>query len=166
MKTLEKLYEVIKEQGMFEGFEECESCIVRCSRKQNIHWLLPEETIRLRGFMGAKKISGAYFFNGGLCSLLAEKGCGIYLTRPLECRLNPLSIYEIDSELYWILYTECPVVKNKGTKRFIERLKPGIERVSPFITPELREEFTKISKAIKSFDPLVEGRDFIKVGKL
>jgi len=165
MRTLKRLYEAINEQKIFDNFDECTECPVVCSRKQNIHWLLPEEAGRLKEFMKVTKIGDAYFFEGGLCPLLKDKHCSIYSDRPLECRLNPLSIYEIEGDLYWIVYLECPIMKKRG-KEFIEKLKMGIKSISPFITRSMKGEFRKISKAIKSFDPLVEGRDFIRIAKL
>lgn len=160
------LYKVINELRMFEDFEECKDCPVLCARKQNIHWLLPQEAEKLRGPMNVTKINDAHFFDGGLCPLLKEKHCSIYSERPLECRLNPLSVHEIEGELYWILYLECPIVKKRPKEEFIERLKLGITIITPFITEELKGEFRKISKAIKSFEPLIEERNFIRIAKL
>lgn len=162
MWKLENLYKAIKEQGMFEGFSECETCHVLCSRKQNIHWLLKEEAERLKEKMRISKIRDAYFFEGGLCPLLKDKRCSIYERRPLECRLNPVSIYEIDGKLYWILYTECPVVQRRKNL-LMKKLKGCLKKINPFVDEEIREEFRRISEAIKSFDPLVEGRDFIRI---
>jgi putative zinc- or iron-chelating protein len=38
----------------------------------------------------------------------SANGCGIYKSRPIDCRLFPLDIKLIDGRLTWIVYTTCP----------------------------------------------------------
>lgn len=46
---------------------------------------------------------------GGSCMFHSSTdGCQIYNSRPIDCRLYPLDIKLIDSQLTWIVYTTCP----------------------------------------------------------
>jgi Fe-S-cluster containining protein len=166
-KRIEKLYRVIDESHFFDHFTECSTCPVICARKKNIHWLLTVETERLKNLFSILKVKNAHFFEGGLCPLLKNKCCTIYQNRPLECRLNPISIYEIGDKLYWILYKICPAVKHANNlEEFISECKIFINKLESHIIPELRNEFREISRAIKTFDPLFHERDFIVLKKL
>ncbi len=158
---LESLYKTVAEQKTFSGFGECASCFQLCSRSKNIHWLLTEEAEKLSSFLNISKINGAFFFEGGLCRLLKDGHCSIYENRPLECRLNPLSIYEVGGQLHWIIYLSCPVVHKHPILEFLEVLGPKINSIEAAMSENVKNEFRSISRAINSFEPLVPGRDFL-----
>lgn len=53
---------------------------------------------------------------GFLCPNLGEKGCRIYLERPIDCRLYPyqmLPVYETSKSVKFLLYMEPHCVQNK-----------------------------------------------------
>lgn len=166
-QRIEKLYKAIDESHFFDHFTECSTCPILCARKKNIHWLLTVESEQLKNLLPVSKVKNAHFFEGGLCPLLNNKRCSIYNNRPLECRLNPISIYEIDGSLYWILYKICPAVKHAtDLDEFIMGCKNFINKLEPQITPGIQDEFRQISRAIKTFDPLVHEIDFIVLRRL
>ena len=167
IEEIEKLYKAIDESHFFDHFKKCSTCPVLCARKKNIHWLLTAEAKRLENLLPVSKVKNANFFEGGLCPLLKNKCCSIYQNRPLECRLNPVSIYEIGGHLYWILYKICPAVKHANDlDDFIVECKNFINKLEPHITPEMQIEFREISRDIKTFDPLVHEKDFILLRRL
>jgi len=164
---MENLYKAIDGSHFFDHFKKCSTCPVLCARKKNIHWLLTVEAEELKNLFSISKVKNAHFFEGGLCPLLKNKRCSIYQNRPLECRLNPISIYEIGGHLYWILYKICPAVKHANDlDDFIVECKNFINKLEPHITPEMQIEFREISRDIKTFDPLVHEKDFILLRRL
>lgn len=166
-QQIEKLYKAIDESHFFDHFTECPTCPVLCARKKNIHWLLTVETERLKNLLSVSKVKNTHFFEGGLCPLLKNKRCSVYKNRPLECRLNPISIYEIGSHFYWIVYKICPAVKHaEDLEGFVLKCKNFIDKLEPHITTEMQDEFRQISKAIKMFDPLIHEKDFIVLRRL
>jgi len=154
-KMAKELYEVFNAQSPFDNPDACSGCHVQCSRRQNARWLLDAEVPHLKGVLPVVEIKGASFFEGGSCPQFSGTGCKVYEKRPLECRLNPLSVYEIDGKLYWILYGICPRVGREG-EAFIKKLLSLADKMEPHFTEEIKENFRRISRAIKTFDPFKE----------
>jgi len=47
--------------------------------------------------------------NGDRCYFYRDGKCAIYSARPLDCRIFPFDIREVDGGLFWIVYTDlCP----------------------------------------------------------
>jgi Fe-S-cluster containining protein len=63
--------------------------------------------------------------------------CEIYAVRPLDCRLFPLDIAQIDGIYYWILWQYCLITDNDLT----ELLAFG-QQVLPLIADSLRDYAT------------------------
>ncbi len=163
-KDLEDLYSAIKEYTPFTEKSICETCPSLCSRDQKWHWLLPDEAERLKDKMLVEEKYGAFFFEGGQCPLIEGAHCSIYDSRPLECRLSPVSLYYMDKELFWIIDTGCPYLeKYENDKEFWNKVDGFISKIELYITEKMEKEFMDISEAIRNFDPLTEDEDFIKM---
>ncbi len=158
-KQAKELYNVFDKYSPFDNPNGCKGCPILCARKRNVHWLLDCELQHLKKILPISKTKNSYFFEGGLCSQLGNGKCRIYENRPFECRLNPLSIYEINGELYWIVYNECPRIQ-KGGEEFIKKLSEFADRIEPHLNKKIKDNFKEISAAIKKFEPLVEGKEF------
>jgi Fe-S-cluster containining protein len=165
---IKKLYQIIEKTGLFKNFPECKGCAIACIVKKNVTWLSNVEAKKSRNLLKISKEGKSYFFEAQPCPLLSkEKRCTIYKERPFECRVNPLTIYEIDGDLWWVLYTECPIVgKAKDLSKVISMAKEFIKQIEPYVTQNIRNELRQKSSDIRKFDPLIVGKDVIKVKKI
>src|SRR5436309_525118 len=78
--------------------------ISRSPAARNIafHEDLPEELRPLRKM--ARRSSGECIF------LTDDRQCAIYDIRPLDCRLFPLDLTELNGEIWWVIYHSfCPL---------------------------------------------------------
>ena len=65
--------------------------------------------------------------------------CGIYRSRPLDCRLFPLDVAKEDEKYYLILYTDvCPV----DPDLIGESIQPAIDEIFPLLKDYIREYST------------------------
>ena len=161
---LKKLYSVIEKNSIFKENKICENCPILCSRRQEWHWLLPEEAEKLKDKMPIKNKFDSFFFEGGKCPLLKNKNCSIYNNRPLECRLSPLAFYYNDNKLFWILDIKCPYFKRyKNNKIFWSKVNNFISEIEPYFTKKIVKNLIEISRAVRKLNPLIEKRDYIKI---
>jgi len=145
------LYQAFDKHSPFQDASECSGCPIICSREWNVHWLLDIEVQHLSELQ-IKKRGNAYFFKDGRCAKFNNM-CSIYQKRPFECRINPLSIYEIDDELCWIVYEICQRIKTGGVE-FIQKLEKVSRDLELYLTPDILENFRRISRVIRETEPL------------
>lgn len=163
LPKISELYAAFDRHSPFSSPEECEGCPVICARKRNVRWLLPEEVHHLRDELNISKTGNAYFFDGGPCPNFEEGKCKIYEKRPLQCRLNPLTIHEVEGELCWAAYKICHRFDREINLH--ETLLKLAEKIEHHIGEERRGHFREISSAIRKFDPFSEG-ELIMLRKL
>jgi Fe-S-cluster containining protein len=60
----------------------------------------------------------------GSCQFLVNGLCSIYESRPLECRIFPFDFEEVDGQLDWIIWEQCPAspaVEVESSLDYLER---------------------------------------------
>ncbi len=135
------------------GFTLCAEC-ARCER--SVVYLTPAEQGQARG-------AGLPLFGSGLTAMWNRLGCdcpfyeaatvscGIYVHRPLICRLFPLDILAgDDGQYWWVVYEACEEVRRgKLRSKLVElrRLAAEIDRRMP---RHLKEAF--VSDADRAVD--------------
>jgi Fe-S-cluster containining protein len=66
----------------------------------------------------------------GSCYFLDIKGtCNCYDKRPLECRLFPFDIKEMDNKLFWIVWDVCKATSELNCKESVEILEESILKI-------------------------------------
>lgn len=72
------------------------------------------------------------------CPFLREDGlCMIHPIKPIDCRLFPFDIAEIDGKLFWIVWQfNCPILDEED--RFEEYLREFEERLLPGFAQHMR----------------------------
>jgi Fe-S-cluster containining protein len=167
MEKLIALYEGLDLMNFMSGYCECRTCPMRCKREPYVHWLLPEEVESLSGtgqdiyqitISGRPNIK-AFFFRGGLCEFFTGEhdGCGIYKSRPLECRLNPISIYKSR----FIVYRECPVLLNHPHE-FVQNIQMIIPQLNIPLKPWY-SYFAHLSLVLPFVEPMIDQK-IIEIG--
>ena len=104
--------------------------------------------VRLRQEQGLVQLSGSP------CACQAGTRCGVYASRPLDCRLYPLDIVEWEGRLWWVIFLNC---------RYPEMLAPGLEARIPALEAELTTEVllpfrAQIAVTRSRWAPYAEGR--------
>ena len=131
---MKQFYEIFK--GI--DFSECSKCNSQCCF---FPWLLKEEySVHLDCF--GKTVtqinSTAFVLDKHRCKYVTKCRCGIYDTRPLDCRLFPLDIIEEKDAYYWCIFTVCPFHLTIRKK-----LIPLIEKLEKMITREIFDQYKK-----------------------
>lgn len=130
---IEELYSIFEN----EKFLECDGCSLCCY----FPWLLREEYDPHLEVFGKdiKDIEGvAFILDESRCKYAVNNRCGLYSDRPLDCRLFPLDIIEVDDEYWWCIFTICP--KHEDIKK---KLIPLIPKLENSITAEMFEQYKK-----------------------
>ena len=158
-KALIELYSKIDKYSFFQVKSVCHSCPRLCKRPFIWHWLFREEAARLINHLDIQQIEGAFFFNSGLCPKLHAKTCSIYVNRPLECRLSPLSLFYTEKDIWWIIDSNCPYyLKYKGNNDFWRKIFCFIQMIEPFIDDDMENEIIRISTAIIKTASYIDGK--------
>ena len=167
MKKLKTLYANLDDAGLTIAYEKCNVCPLRCRRETYVHWLLPEEYVFFRE-MGMDVLEiptpcnetiKAYFFKGGDCKYISKTGCIIYENRPLECRLNPISIYNSD----FVIYKNCPAFID-NSKKTLDNAKIVLPDLREILAP-WRKYFMYLTSVISQLQPSIKDEMFV-IGNL
>lgn len=96
------------------------------------------------------------------CIFLNKEGlCQIHSERPIDCRLFPFDIMNINKKFIWIIWkiNSCPIAKYQNfeevlkefEKEIIPEFKEDLEEYSNFRTDELKENYKfEILREVKS----------------
>ncbi|MCF7810439.1 YkgJ family cysteine cluster protein [bacterium] len=161
---MDLLYKRIESSTIFTSKEICKNCNSLCSRDWRWHWLLPDEAKKLSAYFDIKVIDKAHFFNDGLCPNLFNTECSIYERRPLECRLSPISIYQISRKLHWIFDLNCNYLNcYRLESDFKNRILNHISSLEKYFTEMDLNDISKISNVINKIQPFKENIDFVKL---
>jgi len=128
-----------------DGFTLCPEC-ERCER--SLVYLTPREQagareagIRLYGQGSATRLNRV----GCRCPnyLGPERGCEIYLDRPLICNLFPLDIveHEEDGRHWWVLFGACAEVERGRLRGRLEEARALAAEIDRRMPDELRRAF-------------------------
>ena len=131
--------EITEIYSLFEGieFNECDGCSICCY----FPWLLKEEyDPHLAVFdKDVKEINGvAFILDETRCKCAIDDRCTLYNDRPLDCRLFPLDIIEVNGEYWWCIFTTCP--KHDSIKK---KLIPLIPKLENCMTSKIFEQYKK-----------------------
>ncbi|MCD4818178.1 MAG: YkgJ family cysteine cluster protein [Candidatus Cloacimonetes bacterium] len=158
-KELRTLYKKIDDSQIFGDFNICKNCKNLCARKMQWHWLLSIEIQLFNYNLDISKKNEAFFFEGGKCPLLKDNQCSIYSKRPLECRLSPLSLLQLNEKFYWIIDIDCLYFKSYSKSKILN----FINIIEPYFTKKMLDDIKNISNAININNPLIEFKDYIKL---
>jgi hypothetical protein len=147
---VQKAYEV------FEGtsFPECDGCSLCCS----CPWLLKEESAAHPEIFKAttKTIEDVDFlWDDGVCKYVKDDRCSVYPNRPLDCRIFPLDVLEVDGVFWWAIYTTCP-----QHKIIRKRLLPLAAKLEKVITSKMWEQYLEETRVIKTAYPACKSGEF------
>ena len=57
------------------------------------------------------------------CKNLETNKCSIYSERPFDCRIFPIDVKQIKNKVVWILWENCPALKELDVNRFIDYIE-------------------------------------------
>jgi Fe-S-cluster containining protein len=75
----------------------------------------------------------------GSCVFLKDGQCSIHDKKPMECRIFPLEILEIDGKLTWVVWEICPVHSELGYEKLADEFeaemlkKYSLEGIKEFV---------------------------------
>lgn len=123
------------------GSKKCNECQCPCCTlnippfltSEDISRIISQENIPFKDFVekknrqDGKNVYYAKTYNNKNCIFYNKKTkkCGIYISRPVDCRLFPLDIIKLKNEYYWINYDICKVSK-KISNEIIEYANKNI----------------------------------------
>ncbi len=141
---LDSLYAVL--DGL--AFPWCEGCGECC----HMPWVMDEEPVTgvpIEVEQGARFIGGC-----GQCAAKVGTRCGIYTSRPLDCRLFPLDIVEHEGAYWWCIFQTC-----RHPSELAGVLVPLIPKLEAQLTPDLWQQFVRQIEVTKtSYAPYASGQ--------
>ena len=66
-----------------------------------------------------------------------SRKCGIYESRPIDCRLFPLDIIKIQQTFAWIMYSSCPVETPLLMAAALEMVASAVEKLLPLLANDI-----------------------------
>lgn len=139
MNALKKLYEAL---APLTSQPDCASCEL-CERNVGLVYVLGDERASLESScvpLATTSEGIAYISRPehGWCPCYdtSTKRCQIYDNRPLCCRLYPLDLMEIDSAIWWVIHTECPIAQRFQRERKLDALAAMTVAIENAVSPE------------------------------
>lgn len=122
------------------NFEECNNCSDCCATP----WIFKEELNCLpdKELKALYDVEETFFIKSNpKCTFEKECRCGIYFQRPLDCRLYPLDLLELEGELWWCVFTSC-----KKYKSILKKIRTIIPELEQIFTREMLYQYSSQSK--------------------
>lgn len=130
------------------SFPWCEGCGDCC----HMPWVMDGESPA-----GAplEEVGGTRFVSGcGECAAKVGTRCGVYPSRPLDCRLFPLDIVEHEGAYWWCVFQSCRHPGPLG-----ELLVERIPRLEAAMTPAIWAQFVaQIAVTRQTYPPYAAGQ--------
>ena len=146
---------------------ECQTCRL-CEEHVGLVYLLGKESARVRSHRlpVLRTMSGVEYLgrvpdrevrkeglspvspSHGWCSAFdpTTNMCRIYSDRPLCCRIYPLDLMRIDSQVWWVMHTECPIAQRFEKERRLGIIAAITARMERFISSDNLEDWLSQDK--------------------
>lgn len=155
-EPLQEAYQLIDRLN----FDECKGCSECCKTP----WLLSEEIEKLN----PKEKQNLYSINetsfiksNPKCAFEKNGSCMIYNHRPLDCRLFPMDLIEIDGEFWWCVFKSCK--KHHTLAKKIQLIIPELEKL---FTTQMLIQYSRQCKTTNfTYEPQ-QKQNFIKLQRL